>query len=107
VKKIATTYKQLLAGCLLAVFLLITGIKLLHSHHAFDVSDYSACTEKFEKKADCPVCDYHFTKDAHFDSLSFTLKKLHPLAISYSFFQSTTTSSIGLSYSDRGPPALC
>ncbi|HYE56199.1 MAG TPA: hypothetical protein VD996_15225 [Chitinophagaceae bacterium] len=100
-----TTIRQLIAACLLAVFLFITLIKLFHSHETYPAS-VSASVEQVEKKADCAICDYHFTKDTDHQILSFYGTAQQPATIFCISYTSRTASSVGLSYSDRGPPAL-
>lgn len=105
-KNKSTIQKQVLAACLLAVFLLITGAKLFHTHGAAGHTADSSYTEQVAKGGDCQVCDYHFSKDT--DHLRDVFTPAKPLALSSKdiSYESRTASSIGLSYSDRGPPAL-
>lgn len=105
-KNKSTIQRQLLAACLLAVFLLITAGKLFHTHGAAGPIADASYTGQVAKNSDCPVCDYHFTKDA--GHLSDAFAPATPFAFSSRTiaYESRTVSSIGLSYSDRGPPAL-
>jgi hypothetical protein len=101
-----TTIKQkLIAGCLLALFLFITISKLLHSHDALSDAQVSGI-EKVEAKSACPVCDYHLAKDVAFETTTFPLEKLQAPSSHFIFYQTRGSSSIGLSYADRGPPSL-
>jgi hypothetical protein len=102
----ASIKQKLIAACLLAVFLLITGAKLFHSHGALGAANYSLGIEQIEKSSDCSICDYHFTKDADFSVIKFAPESIHFISYIHICYESRITSSIGLSYADRGPPAL-
>jgi hypothetical protein len=102
-----TTIKQkLIAACLLAVFLVITVVKLLHSHEALGGSHYSLGIEQIEKNSDCSICDYHFTKDTDYSVVVFATKSPEFISVTSICYESRITSSIGFSYADRGPPAF-
>jgi hypothetical protein len=102
-----TTIKQkLIAACLLAVFLVITVVKLFHSHEALDAVQFSSGIEQVEQSSDCSICDYHFTKDTDYSVVAFVSKSPELISLIQICYESRITSSIGLSYTDRGPPAL-
>lgn len=106
VKQQATIPKQLISGFLLLVFLLITSVKLLHSHHTLSLSLPGIGTEHVEKSSDCPVCDYHLAKDTdHFHAFPDQLH-VDILRYSYSFYPTPFVTSIGTTSSGRGPPSL-
>lgn len=104
--KIVTIQKQVLALLLLGVFLFIHIGKSMHTHEISVLAEKSFPTEQVSKSNDCPVCDFHFTKDAEHEVKTNELSQPLPVAIQHTAFQSRHTASIGLSYSDRGPPAL-
>ena len=94
-----------MAFSLLMAFLFIHVAKAVHRHEntalafSFDL--------KVQKSSDCAICDYHITKDADLPLVSFSSTQ-HTLPAYYTVnaYQSRLTSSIGLSYTDRGPPAV-
>lgn len=100
-----TIQQQLLAVCLLTVFLFITMIKLVHSHESLSFSKFSSYLEQGEKSTDCSICDFHLAKDAEIPNLGFVPEKTEISNDSPVFYQNRKTSSIGLNYSDRGPPS--
>ena len=91
---------------MLAVFLVITVVKLFHSHEALGAVNYSSGIEQVEKSSDCSICDYHFTKDSDYTVVEFATKTPEFISFIQICYESRITSSIGLSYADRGPPAL-
>jgi hypothetical protein len=105
VNKNVNIKRQLIAAGLLVVFLFITLTKIIHSHETNFTSESSSHVEQVVKSSHCSICDYHFTKDTDFQSTTFVLQKVEASCVSPVFYQSRITSSIGLSYSDRGPPA--
>jgi len=106
VNKNATIKRQLIAACLLLVFLFITGVKLFHSHEAISIADTSSGLEQVEKATDCSICDYQLAKDMHhFDSFPL-IKKIEFSPSSYSLHNTPFVTSIGSTSSGRGPPAL-
>jgi hypothetical protein len=105
VKRNTTILKrQAAAFFLLATFLFIHLAKTLHTHDRADFSSFTSKEVQVQKGSDCSICDYHFTKDSfHHTSFLDTQRRVY-LNCYYNFYQSIITSSIGLSYSDRGPP---
>ncbi|HYH13962.1 MAG TPA: hypothetical protein VD794_02000 [Flavisolibacter sp.] len=98
--------RSLTALLLLGIFLTIHVTKALHKHPSSLLTQVAGATEKVEASSDCAVCDYHFTKDccnnvATIELFNETLYQ--PVVL---FYKSPLVSSIGLHYSDRGPPAL-
>lgn len=96
-----------IAVFLMAVFVFIHVAKVLHSHENSAI----ACIEskaiaQVEKWNDCDICDFHFTKDSNHTVASYQLKLTQTFPIQHVLFQSRVSSSVGLSYSDRGPPAV-
>ena len=87
------------------VFLFIHLAKAVHTHEhtakAFSVE------QTVQKSSDCPICDYHITKDADCQTILFSPGS-DILSICYDCvaYKSRITTSVGLSYSDRGPPVL-
>jgi hypothetical protein len=102
----ATIKRQLISASLLAVFLVITCVKLFHSHGALGETNYSMDIEHIEKNTDCSICDYHFTKDTDDSVETFASNNPEFICFTSICYESRITSSIGLSYADRGPPAL-
>ena len=106
VNKTATIKKQGIAFLLMAVFLFIHAGKLLHNHEQRFTAENSLTSEQVAKSADCSVCDFHLATDADGDVSFVTLSKhrlIKPQPFSY---QSRTSTSVGLRYADRGPPAF-
>jgi hypothetical protein len=106
VNRKTTIKKQLISGCLLAVFLFISIVKISHTHETIDATNFPNTIEHVETSSSCSICDYHFTKDADFEVPIFILAKPQTFLVTYTSYQSRITSSIGLNYADRGPPAL-
>ena len=102
----ATIKRKLIAACLLVVFLVITVVKLFHSHEASGAVNYSLDIQQIEKSSECSICDYHFTKDTDYSVVAFAPKSPEFISVTQICYESRITSSIGLSYADRGPPAL-
>jgi hypothetical protein len=98
--------KQFIAAGLLVVFMFITVVKLFHSHDTHFAPHSSSHLEQVVKDADCSICDYHFTKDTDFQNATFASQMAEVPRVVPVFYQSRTTSSVGLNYADRGPPAL-
>lgn len=92
---------------LLGIFISIHVAKALHTHSIVStVSKLADETEKVQASSHCATCDYHFTKDSYSETATITLitpQLYSPVSL---FYKSYISSSIGLHYSDRGPPAL-
>ncbi len=87
------------------VFLFIHVAKAVHKHA--DVATGFAFGLKVEKTNDCPICDYHITKDADWHTVVCSPAPLVLTTYTHIIaYQSRITSSIGCSYTDRGPPVL-
>lgn len=101
----ATITHRLLAACLLAVFCWITGVKLFHTHHP-DRFVLIPGGEQLEQDPGCVICDYHIAQDA--DATQALQPALHQCWFQQesALYRGHFTSSIGLAYSDRGPPAI-
>jgi hypothetical protein len=91
---------------MLALFLFIQGLKLGHTHDHDPSDNIKGEKELVSKNNHCEICDYHF-------SAGFTIQNSQPISsvvqdipFYFNFYQSASINSIGLSYSDRGPPAL-
>jgi hypothetical protein len=97
--------KQLAAAFMLSLFLFIHGLKLLHSidHHLHD--DPKGKKELVSSSKHCDICDYHFSKDAIKQNTLVFSSVVQNISVYSNFYQSKSIRSIGLSYSDRGPPA--
>ncbi len=106
VKKESSIKRQLIAACLLLVFLFIAVVKQFHVHENSSIFDRSAELQQIEKASDCSTCDYQLAKDTHhFDG--FPVVDNSPLPVSsYSFFHTPFVTSKGSTSSGRGPPAL-
>jgi len=92
---------------MLGIFMTIHIAKTFHTHPpASTLSKITGISEKVEVSADCAVCDYHFTKDGHYEPATTTLLTGYHYTPAFLSFKSHIASSIGLHYSDRGPPAL-
>jgi hypothetical protein len=106
VKNRATIKQQLISGCLLVVFLLITSIKFFHSHESSAAENYPYAIAQLEKLSECSICDYQLTKDSDLTTELLQVNKIIPSVSSYSFYNTTFVTSIGSTSSGRGPPAL-
>jgi hypothetical protein len=106
ISKIGIDKKRLTAICMLTLFLFIHSLKLVHSHDHDHPNSLKGNKEMVSKAKHCGVCDYHFSKDAHKQNASFISFKVLEIPVYLNFYQSESLSSIGLSYSDRGPPSL-
>lgn len=101
----ATLWRKIAAGALLAVFLFITVAKFLHSHENARLSASLQKAALVKKNVHCIICDFHLSKDTEAAHQPGALP--HPeRPFFYSvYFLPFAKSSIGLSYSDRGPPS--
>jgi hypothetical protein len=106
VKNKSTIKHQILAAGLLAVFLLITAARLFHTHGSTSRLADSSYSAHVHNNTDCPVCDYHFAKDTDQPAPAVMQAKQWAVVTPVASYTSKATSSIGLSYSDRGPPAV-
>jgi hypothetical protein len=105
VKRNNTILQKLLAFLLLMVFLFIHVAKAVHRHER--AATGFSFELKVQKSGDCAVCDYHLTKDADLQTANIeSAQDVLSASCNIVCYQSRLTSSIGLSYSDRGPPAL-
>lgn len=102
----STIQKQLLALLLIGVFLFIHVGKAFHSHELLGNTDNVCQTGQVSKSNDCSVCDFHFTKDTEHQIITVNTEHPTPILVQHAFLQSRKASSIGLSYADRGPPAI-
>jgi hypothetical protein len=102
-KKIITTQK-LSAILLVAIFSFTYCIKAFHSHD--NNLQFSGIGHQFEKSNECPVCEFQPVKDSEHDIAEIALLNPKAQSAAFSTYQSNFISSIGLSYSDRGPPTL-
>lgn len=94
-----------MAFLLLMVFLFIHVAKAVHRHEGTTTG--FSFELKVQKSSDCAICDYHLTKDADLHSATIApAQNFCSAGCTIISYQSRLTSSIGLSYSDRGPPAL-
>jgi hypothetical protein len=103
VKRKKTIIKKLLAFSGLVLFLFIHVAKAVHKHDKNGVK-FSSGT-KVHLSTDCPICDYHITKDADLPTEDLLPEKETHFTCYHNTYFSRLTSSIGLSYADRGPPA--
>ena len=95
------------AVVLLGIFVFVHVAKALHTHSIVSsISKLADETEKVQTSSHCATCDYHLTKDTYYETASFELKEAPPYQPVYLFYKSYLFSSVGLHYSDRGPPAL-
>ena len=94
---------MLCAIVLFTVFFFVHAARALHTH---DLDTIGNCSKSIHQvgKAHCSICDYHLTKDADVFTGNITVD-CTPCHVVYFFsYQNRTSSSIGLNYSDRGPP---
>ena len=90
----------------LALFLFVHAGKCLHVHEKTVAA--SLKTEGVvltEKGADCSFCDFHFARDSDAPPVIAGLNRSTLYPETFLLFKSRITSSVGLSFSDRGPPA--
>lgn len=106
IKGFSIEKKRLAALFMLLLFLFIHGLKLFHTHdHEYSL-DHGAKKELVSKSRHCDICDYHFSKDTIKQNNLFVFVLVQELPVYFNFYQSKSIRSIGLSYSDRGPPVL-
>jgi len=92
---------------LLVLFLTLHIGKAFHHHTFTDTLDkVSSETHQLKSSSDCSICDYQIAKDS-----SPAVATIEPLVIQEPVlhlvsYQSRKIASIGLCYSDRGPPAI-
>jgi hypothetical protein len=98
--------KQIIASLLLAVFVSIQITKAVHTHDSTDCSSLFSAKVQVQKSNDCSVCDYHFTKDTFLHTSFLETQPKVYVNRYYNSYQSRVTSSIGLTYTDRGPPVI-
>lgn len=98
--------KRLAALFMLLLFLFIHGLKLFHTHEHEYPQDPGVKKELVSKSKHCDICDYHFAKDTIKRNNLFVFFKAQDLPVYFNLYQSRSIRSIGLSYSDRGPPVL-
>ena len=92
---------------LFGIFISVHIVKALHSHAVTStISKFTGAGEKVQAASDCATCDYHFTKDSSSETALVVLIPNQFYAPVYLSYKSYLASSIGLHYSDRGPPAL-
>lgn len=107
VSQLTIIKKQLIAGLLAAVLLVITGVKFFHSCNEEVEIEVGSNVEQISKNAHCAICDFHFAQDVDLTiAPPSTDSPLFSSNITYACQASNFQSSIGLSFSDRGPPAL-
>lgn len=81
-------------------------VKTIHHHDCYKTYLLSENSDQVSSNEDCPICDFHFTKDIEILTTAFSPIENFTVTHFLSFYQSIKTSSIGLNYSDRGPPAF-
>jgi hypothetical protein len=106
VNKSVAIKEQFIALLLAAVFLFIHIGKVLHTHENKIPSEAGYKTEQVSKTAECSICDFHLTKDTEQNFAAVIVSKLPIPKQEFLSYQSRTASSIGLTYTDRGPPAV-
>jgi hypothetical protein len=98
---------KLAALFLLVVFLFIYVVKVFHHHeHTGTAQLFNKEAQQIVKSNHCSICDYHLAKDSPGEIPILDLTLPQQQSFYFDFYQSRTTSSIGLNFSDRGPPAL-
>jgi hypothetical protein len=96
--------KRLATIGLMGLFLFVHFLKLSHHHTGSEQDSGCVTSQDIIKAAACGVCDYHFTKDSEC-TLPVALPAPRVPFKGYTFsFTSQIPSSIGLLFSDRGPP---
>ena len=105
VKRSSSIRRTFSALALLLVFLFIHAVKAVHTHDNLSQVKIGKDLLQFDKSSDCAICDYHFTKEALASFPEFQTTLLEHTTSHPVLFQTEPTSSIGLSFSDRGPPA--
>jgi hypothetical protein len=95
------------AVLLLGIFISVHLAKAFHTHAVTStISKFTGAGEKVQAASDCATCDYHFTKDSSSETATIALVPTLYYASVYLSYKSYLASSIGLLYSDRGPPAI-
>src|SRR3712207_988116 len=95
------------AVLLLGLFMTVHVAKALHTHTgASTFTKLADGKETIQSSKDCATCDYHFTKDSSSEIISFELVEPTAYQQLFFFYKSYLFASIGLHYSDRGPPAF-
>ncbi|WP_207515278.1 hypothetical protein [Longitalea luteola] len=107
VKDMTIIKKQFIAGLLAALLLMVTGVKFFHTCSEEDEVKIASQLDKLSNHTECAICEFHFTQDV---DLTITAPSIDPISFSihkaFTYSPNNFTSSIGLSFSDRGPPAL-
>ena len=99
--------RLLTAVVLLGIFVSVHVAKAFHTHARVNsISKLAAGTDTVQDSSACATCDYHFTKDSYDESVVWELREIPCYQPVFRFYKSYLASSIGLHYSDRGPPAL-
>jgi hypothetical protein len=107
VNNITDITKRITAGLLVALVFTVTVVKFFHScdEHAYFADENGM--EQVSDNVKCAICEFHLTNDVviNMEVPSIDAPVFHSNIIfaSYSRF---FPSSVGLSFSDRGPPSL-
>ncbi len=98
-------FRLVTAVLLLGIFMSVHIAKALHTHAVTStISKFTGAGEKVQAASDCATCDYHFTKDSSSQTATIALIPNQYYAPVFLSYKSYLASSIGLHYSDRGPP---
>lgn len=106
VKRASVIWPQVIAFLLLAVFTTIQSAKVMHTHAATVTTHVSFDGDTVDKTGDCSICDYQLSKNAALPTIYFDIQKPECYPVSFPLYQYSAITSIGLHFSDRGPPAL-
>ena len=106
VKRVSVIWPRVIAFLLLAVFTTIQSAKVMHSHKATVTTHISYDGDTVDKSTDCAICDYQLAKNAELQTIYFDILKPECLHVAFPLYQYSVITSIGLHFSDRGPPAL-
>lgn len=92
---------------LLGLFMAVHVAKAFHTHTIVSsLSEPVDGKETIQATSHCATCDYHFTKEGLNEVPTFELGVALYYQPVFLFYKSYLFSSIGLHYSDRGPPVL-
>jgi hypothetical protein len=99
--------KHVTALVLLSLFLALHIGKALH-HHApvHPIGKLSAEAQQISSSSDCPICDFHIAKDSIVAIEPLEIPVMHEPMHHQISYVSKKMASIGLCYSDRGPPSI-
>jgi hypothetical protein len=105
VKKTRSIAGKITAALLLVLLGSFHAVKVFHRHAGECESKWQAAGEASLQQAHCDVCDFQLAKEAFPQEVALpSTQSSYVLPLQPVLWQAPP-SSIGLSYSDRGPPA--